>query len=243
MRTTFSIRDFIIDEDRLPAVSGLATLIQQSTGEESLPGLWRSRLPGQLLWIVTTPPRAHKSASAHISVGSTTESRPPPPPSWSWASIAPARKIIMPKQASSRARFRESSQIGPILRLHLTGRARGLTRGLTQLAEYPQEERAASTHLQFPSLSEQRNVWAIGKEQRRILICLDWRRPIVIHLDNEVPGECDRLVCFEINYIGLLLLEPISSSSEPMYRRLGYARTHRESSFFAEAEEMEIWLA
>lgn len=239
MITTFSIRDFTIDEDRLPAVSGLAFLIQQSTGEEYLMGLWRSRLPGQLLWVVTSPPRLTRPDAKRTSSASAGADRPLPP-SWSWASISPTRKVVMPGQASSRAQFHRSSWLGPILRLHLTGQARKLSHGIVKLPIYPDKELAANTHLQIPAWRGRTNVWAVSEEQRKLIICLDWRRPIVIRLDNEVPRDLEALLCFEINYIGLLLLEPVSSTDGSTYRRLGCAQTHRESKFFEGASALDI---
>lgn len=139
----------------------------------------------------------------------------------------------MPKQASSRARYHGHSWQGPVMCLHLSGRLRKLTSGLRRLEDYPQ---TANTHLQFPELVDEPGVWSVNHEKRQVLICLDWRRPIVIYLDNEVPQELEHLACFEVNYIGLLLLEPVPVLNGQRYRRVGCAQTHRESCFFDEAE-------
>ncbi|EPE27936.1 heterokaryon incompatibility protein [Glarea lozoyensis ATCC 20868] len=60
-------------EDKLVALSGLARLFQDMTGDEYLAGLWRSRLPESLGWRVYTP--TTKLSSDYRA------------PSWSWASV------------------------------------------------------------------------------------------------------------------------------------------------------------
>lgn len=64
-------------KDRLPAISGLARLIQAQTGDEYLAGLWKSALISELCWSVgeTWEPRA-LSLHAHDDRF----------PSWSWIS-------------------------------------------------------------------------------------------------------------------------------------------------------------
>ncbi|QIX00592.1 hypothetical protein AMS68_006109 [Peltaster fructicola] len=235
MISSFSVRDFTIDDDRLPAVNGLAAVIEQATGEEYLLGFWKSRLPAQLLWIVTGPLQ-HRESRPQAESGAPNIK----PPSWSWASVAPARKIVMPKQASHRAQFRTS--IGS--QLHLRGRTRLLTAGLSPLWSYPEEESSDMVGPRYPMLKYQPRVWAVDRQQNRLLVSLDWRRPIIIHLDDRVPSDdsFDRLVCFEINYIGFLLLEPSRSDTKggEVFKRVGCAQVHRESRFFDGSEEKEV---
>ena len=59
--------------DKLIALSGLAQLFQEATGDEYVAGMWMSRLPSFLGWYVNRP--ASKSSSEYCA------------PSWSWASV------------------------------------------------------------------------------------------------------------------------------------------------------------
>ncbi|ERF71712.1 hypothetical protein EPUS_05584 [Endocarpon pusillum Z07020] len=67
--------------DRLVALSGLAKLYQEATGDEYVAGMWRSRLPWFLAWYVRKP--IPKSSSEYCA------------PSWSWASVG--GPVLMPR--------------------------------------------------------------------------------------------------------------------------------------------------
>ncbi|KAF2467412.1 HET-domain-containing protein, partial [Lindgomyces ingoldianus] len=68
---SYSSRALTRSEDRLPALAGVARLFADTTGDEYLCGLWRSKLIEQLLWRV---PRPTLRAPTQLGV-----------PSWSWA--------------------------------------------------------------------------------------------------------------------------------------------------------------
>jgi hypothetical protein len=53
----YSRRQLTVDEDRLPALSGLADEVHQLTGDTYLAGLWRSHLPQALLWRIEGDPQ------------------------------------------------------------------------------------------------------------------------------------------------------------------------------------------
>lgn len=93
-------------------------------------------------------------------------------------------------------------------------------------------------------LEHQPNIWAIDYKHNRVLIGLDWRRPIIVHLDKEIPSEdsFDHLVCFEINYVGFLALQPCSTtaSGAQIFHRIGCAQAHRRSTFFDQTEEADV---
>ncbi|KAI1391819.1 heterokaryon incompatibility protein-domain-containing protein [Hypoxylon trugodes] len=60
----YTARSLTHEQDKLPALSGLAQIYHEATGDTYLAGLWKASLPGSLLW-----PRAFRA------------------PSWSWASL------------------------------------------------------------------------------------------------------------------------------------------------------------
>lgn len=72
----YSQRELTREEDRLPALAGLAARYAQETGYTYLAGLWREDLPRSLLWIMPTlydyDPQERTSQST---------------PSWTWASL------------------------------------------------------------------------------------------------------------------------------------------------------------
>jgi hypothetical protein len=66
--------DLTKPDDKLPALSGIATTYAAATGMTYIAGLWKERLPCQLLWTVARSPQ-----STHLSFYRA--------PSFSWASI------------------------------------------------------------------------------------------------------------------------------------------------------------
>jgi hypothetical protein len=70
----YSVRDFTVESDKLPAIAGLACVFAQATGDEYLAGLWRGQLLRELLW----------STKPSLQLLRPKERRAP---SWSWASI------------------------------------------------------------------------------------------------------------------------------------------------------------
>jgi hypothetical protein len=228
MITMYSVRDFKFHTDRLPAVDGLADIISRATGEEYVLGLWISRLPAQLLWVV-------KGIAEPLEYGETK-----PPPTWTWASIAPRCKIEMPKQASSRARLIEVIVEGTDTILHLSGRLRPLTKGLQRLDQCPEPKKQGPFGRELPELKNDPNRWAVHGERLCIYVCLSWNLPIIIWLDRGLPDSFDDLVCFEINYLGFLLLRP--TTTDGTYERVGCAPYHREARFFADAPIVNLKL-
>lgn len=75
-------------QDKLVAISGLAQHIARTmdNADTYLAGLWQSRLPQQLLWLVDSCQQADRSASHRP--------RDYHAPSWSWASVE--AQVIMP---------------------------------------------------------------------------------------------------------------------------------------------------
>lgn len=79
--SNYSRRRLSLSKDKLPAISGLARWLHRhcSADETYLAGLWRSQLPGCLLWYNNLPlPADTKKASRPVIYRA---------PSWSWASL------------------------------------------------------------------------------------------------------------------------------------------------------------
>jgi hypothetical protein len=68
----YSACDLTFDNDKLPALSGIAKTYQHALKDEYLAGLWRSDIGNQLMWRVLEPGTRTDGYAA---------------PSWSWASL------------------------------------------------------------------------------------------------------------------------------------------------------------
>ncbi|GKU20777.1 unnamed protein product [Fusarium langsethiae] len=71
----YSKRKLTQSEDRLPAISAIAAIVQKKIGSEYVAGLWADNIDLDLLWRRAEPTRAHIASSYYIA------------PSFSWASI------------------------------------------------------------------------------------------------------------------------------------------------------------
>jgi hypothetical protein len=70
-----------IAEDKLPAISGLAHIIQSETEDEYVAGMWRKDLEVQLCWY-TSNERKHRKTASYTA------------PTWSWASLDKALHFV-----------------------------------------------------------------------------------------------------------------------------------------------------
>jgi hypothetical protein len=75
---SYSVRKLTLIEDKLPALSGIASLLKEKSGDAYTAGLWRSSLPFDLLW------RCDQSGDL--------QRRKTRSPSWSWISVDGAVK-------------------------------------------------------------------------------------------------------------------------------------------------------
>lgn len=72
----YSSRQMTNETDRLRAISAIAVLVQERTGDEYLAGVWKQDLLSQLMWFhFPSTPRLLKPYEMYIA------------PSWSWASV------------------------------------------------------------------------------------------------------------------------------------------------------------
>lgn len=89
----FSARNLTRDQDKLPALSGLANLIAAKTGDNYVAGLWRSKIVEDLFWTIETiEPSHHCDDPGHDASFRATKSSVRRPtqyraPSWSWAAL------------------------------------------------------------------------------------------------------------------------------------------------------------
>jgi hypothetical protein len=72
---TFTHRKLTVPGDRLPAISGLAAYFSKALNDEYKAGLWKSKLPFELLWTLDNPDHLEKEPSQYQG------------PSWSWAAV------------------------------------------------------------------------------------------------------------------------------------------------------------
>lgn len=70
----YTARSLTRDTDKLPGLSGVATLIQRFTGDQYLAGIWRKDLPHELMWSSSLGSPLRRPAGYRA-------------PSWAWASL------------------------------------------------------------------------------------------------------------------------------------------------------------
>lgn len=94
----YSKREFTVPLDKLPALSGLAKIVAEGTGDRYFAGLWASHIYEDLFWRVRVQEETFHNAvplkrEVIRKARKPTEYRAP---SWSWASIdAPVRFIAL----------------------------------------------------------------------------------------------------------------------------------------------------
>jgi hypothetical protein len=76
MVEAYTERDLTFDSDRLPAISGLAKLMQTGPDDEYICGLWRKTLLIDLMWWVQDWKAPHKRHENYYA------------PTWAWSSIS-----------------------------------------------------------------------------------------------------------------------------------------------------------
>ncbi|KAK0744389.1 heterokaryon incompatibility protein-domain-containing protein [Apiosordaria backusii] len=84
----FTTKGLTYPKDRLPALSGLATLLQEKTTSRYLAGLWSEDMAYSLLWI------AHHAAASNMGQPIIRIPVVPYAPSWSWASVIGSIRYI-----------------------------------------------------------------------------------------------------------------------------------------------------
>lgn len=74
----YSARELTVGNDKLPALSGVATKIKEATGSSYIAGVWKDNLASDLLWSVS----ANTVSNANSAASDTYRA-----PSFSWASL------------------------------------------------------------------------------------------------------------------------------------------------------------
>ena len=82
----FSLRSLTYASDRLPALSGLAAVMQRRTGDEYIAGLWKNELAIWLCWQTHIPQGTATGALGSLQSPSSRQLSYCAP-SWSWASV------------------------------------------------------------------------------------------------------------------------------------------------------------
>lgn len=75
----YSKKELTVETDMLPALSGLASLVQAATGDQYLAGIWRCDLPAALRWVPESPDWRSTEYLA---------------PTWSWAACKKSCPIV-----------------------------------------------------------------------------------------------------------------------------------------------------
>ena len=75
----YTKKELTYETDMLPALSGLASLVQAATGDQYLAGLWRSDLPAALRWVPQDPDWRSPTS---------------PAPTWSWAACKKSCPVV-----------------------------------------------------------------------------------------------------------------------------------------------------
>lgn len=165
----YAERDLTYREDRLPAISGLARMVRDATGDEYLAGLWREDLYTGLLWYVN-PEYNHGLTMPQLldelAFG------PYIAPSWSFA----CRKQTGQNMSKETAVIRECDILEAItvpLGRDPCGRLKGgslLVRGMVL--------RVNSGELLRKSQSSLADVWSLCVDAQHLVDCyLDWTDP------------------------------------------------------------------
>ncbi|KAL6918374.1 hypothetical protein FSHL1_009802 [Fusarium sambucinum] len=121
----YSMKEFSIGSDRLPALSGVATLISDTCQQKYLAGIWESSIAEGLTWMAVSTYDIHTDDSVIDKLSQNSERVLP---SWSWASNnglvdllfqrSPWESMIQVENFHSRSKGSETS--GQIIEARLT---------------------------------------------------------------------------------------------------------------------------
>ncbi|KAH7247842.1 heterokaryon incompatibility protein-domain-containing protein [Fusarium solani] len=84
----YSLKKFSFDLDRLPALSGIAAIVQDRCQQKYIAGIWESTIPEGLTWMAVSTSDTNTQSPVNPSSCTKPESQQPGInlPSWSWAS-------------------------------------------------------------------------------------------------------------------------------------------------------------
>lgn len=220
MIEAYSTRRFTRTTDRLPALKGLATIYRDLQGGQYLEtaGMWKNRLPQQLLWVVAkcSPAGGVKSAGRKFDLAEA--------PSWTWTSIEPEYGVKFHDDRSTKLTVLDVNEQHSRTTLSLKGRLRQLFAGLHEATD----PHAPTTGRPSPSL---KGFWKMDTTLYSLTIHRDWRNPIVADLDDKLNhDERGSLFALEINATRFLILS--WDSEEGAYRRVGCSQKHRDLRYF-----------
>jgi hypothetical protein len=242
----YSLRQFQRIDDRLPALSGLASRYSeryhlQSPEDRYFAGHWLSSLHNSLLWVKATniPSNMTSITDTSLAIG----------PSWSWVSVPSTIGIKFPRRhgrptlkwISYDAQLKGKDEFGAIhmpARLSIKARLKSLLQGLTYV-DWPTDERKLDDgYCIFPSIED--NVYALDLTNNRILVSYDSSYPVVIQTDYGMPTNLDHCYCLQINENGFLLLAWLPN--EDRYIRVGCANWHEHFHMFDGSDAVTVEL-
>jgi hypothetical protein len=240
MVEAYSRRNFTHHGDRLPALSGLARLLDQG---RYLAGHWRKSLPEGLLWATTDVGHSSLKFTDKITVGTG-------PPTWSWASLPPARPVKFSRSGSTSCKIlsdyvktTNNNKFGIVMHASLC--IQGALRPLLQSTNTTEWPRLFPGNTSIPKLhvtEPQSNVYAVKAETRQILFWYDSLKPIFIKADYDIPEYLNQCYCLEISDRAFLLLRKAEYNQIEGFVRIGCAQEHDEANFFNNAEVRKLTL-
>ncbi|RDL35767.1 uncharacterized protein BP5553_06379 [Venustampulla echinocandica] len=232
----YAARDLTKAEDRLTALSGVASRHAQSDlTDRYVAGHWLKSLPPSLLWTVTKPIQQTDCLSTEQYIA----------PSWSWASIPPGMQIKFPEVYSRtpdppvrmKVVLHGTDPIGPIKSASIT--LKNVTRPLllpgVEQIPWPEAVEDGNKEI-YPSLFLSRLTYSVDAVKGTVMVSAGKRQWAIIKIDRMPMPDLQNTVCFRIEKGFLLLKQDHLSSVENSFSRLGCC-SHTEWEGFFKVEE------
>lgn len=220
----YSKKELTYEMDVLPALSGLASLIHNATGDQYLAGIWRSDLPEALRWVPESP---DWRSSTYLA------------PTWSWACCKKSCPITYLSSADVQYRAKVLDAEVSLAGENPFGSVSDAFLKLEGLALRGAFERQL-TSAQPPSFLEV----VFELKQRRIRVSTG----VMNHYNDTnapLPPVWGLLICFrpqthyahaqDLGMYGVLVLE--EDLRENVFRRLAYQSCMMTDADWGEAEE------
>lgn len=222
----YSKKELTYETDVLPALSGLASLVQAATGDQYLAGIWRSDLPQALRWVPDSPDWLPSTYLA---------------PTWSWACRKKSSPVTFLSSTEVQYKVKVlDAEVTPVGEENPFG---CVSDGFLKL-EGLALRCAFEQHPNFKSSSSSSAKVVIElKTQERIMVSTGFMNDHHRHL-AELPPVWVFLICYcprenafvqdHLNIYGVLILE--EDLRENVFRRLAYRNVPMTEADWDDAE-------